>query len=97
MGCGQSVDAAASLGQQQNKAIDEELKRARAEEAWVFLLFGCRISIRYASPLIRMPSFRQPNRQGFDARRRREWQVHHRQADEAHVRTLFCFIDVLVL
>lgn len=33
MGCGQSIDAEASLGQQQNKVIDEELKRARAEEA----------------------------------------------------------------
>ncbi|GAA5868054.1 hypothetical protein JCM3774_001582 [Rhodotorula dairenensis] len=33
MGCGQSIDAESSRGQQQNKAIDEELKRARAEEA----------------------------------------------------------------
>ncbi|GAA5988671.1 hypothetical protein JCM10908_003669 [Rhodotorula pacifica] len=33
MGCGQSIDAEASRGQQQSKAIDEELKRARVEEA----------------------------------------------------------------
>ncbi|BGP58701.1 hypothetical protein JCM8202_005737 [Rhodotorula sphaerocarpa] len=33
MGCGQSIDAEVSHGQQQSKAIDEELKRAKAEEA----------------------------------------------------------------
>ncbi|POY72986.1 hypothetical protein BMF94_3972 [Rhodotorula taiwanensis] len=33
MGCGQSIDAEASKNQQQSKAIDEELKKAKAEEA----------------------------------------------------------------
>lgn len=47
MGCGQSIDADAAAQNQHSRAIDEELKRARAEEACVPALTLAQVGVRH--------------------------------------------------